>query len=334
MLFVTYLFTLVSSSLVGKQTASQFLPDLYEWLRDGEIFIDQSTAFHSIDSISQLFRKEQQDFMEDKEVMQELDETLLSICQQKVIDSQQELQRMERFLEDQVSTTKEYLQNIIKDKEKMIEQDERELEKLKNKFTESKLEIKVRDISLLIKDIELALERERSDELYKIMEIVESKAVVGLFHDHQYEEVDYYLKQVDIIFRSKNYQEDKVEIIGLLSLILNVLQDCKMQLMYQVQEEKISEFEVLNFYETSKQTHTKAKDYFEQQLNNLQNNVINMWSQLIKDQTYIIQESKQIIEWFKEFSKENQIRLHKTELHLNEKRMIIEQIEQNFLNSK
>ena len=55
---------------------------------------------------------------------------------------------------------------------------------MKNKFTESKLEIKVRDISLLIKDIELALERERSDELYKIMEIVESKAVVGLFHDH------------------------------------------------------------------------------------------------------------------------------------------------------
>lgn len=40
----------------------------------------------------------------------------------------------------------------------------------------------------------MALERERSEELYKIMEIVESKAVVGLFHDHQYEEVDYYLK--------------------------------------------------------------------------------------------------------------------------------------------
>lgn len=59
--------------------------------------------------------------------------------------------RIQIFLQEELKRTTEYLRNMIRDKEKMIEQDGRELEKFRNKSNseKQKLENKLYEISTL-----------------------------------------------------------------------------------------------------------------------------------------------------------------------------------------
>ena len=68
-----------------------------------------------------------------------------------------------------------------------------------------------------------------NEELYRTMELIESKIMVGLFRGYQYEEIDIFMKGVDKIFREKNSFKNE-DVVSLISIISGVVTELRLKL--------------------------------------------------------------------------------------------------------
>ena len=73
------------------------------------------------------------------------------------------------------------------------------------------------------------IDNQLNEELYRTMELIESKIMVGLFRGYQYEEIDIFMKGVDKIFREKNSFKNE-DVVSLISIISGVVTELRLKL--------------------------------------------------------------------------------------------------------
>ncbi|CAD8067287.1 unnamed protein product [Paramecium primaurelia] len=270
-------------SLIGQTATERYFPKIMSWIKKQDQGIDQRVAFESIQLMFKFVEEELTYETENNEFLELFEQQVFNLCQTKVDSELQNYQAMIKFLNEDLKNDVNFFKNMIKDKEKMLEQDIKEIEKLKKQTKDrSKIEQKLKEISYLIKEIDKNLEIGTADKLYGLLEIIESKAVIGLFqYQNEYQEIQQYLKNVDLLFKSRNFQQDKFEIINLISMVKNVLLDLHLNIIIKLQEEQLDEYEAMSFFENSKVTHQIARDYFQNELHTFLQTLISKWENLI-----------------------------------------------------
>ncbi|CAD8161972.1 unnamed protein product [Paramecium pentaurelia] len=253
------------------------------WIKKQDQGIDQRVAFESIQLMFKFVEEELTYETENNEFLELFEQQVFNLCQTKADSELQIYEAMIKFLNEDLKNDVNFFKNMIKDKEKMLEQDIKEIEKLKKQTKDrSKIEQKLKEISYLIKEIDKNLEIGTAEKLYGLLEIIESKAVIGLFqYQNEYQEIQQYLKNVDLLFKSRNFQQDKFEIINLISMVKNVLLDLHLNIIIKLQEEQLDEYEAMSFFENSKVTHQIARDYFQNELHTFLQTLISKWENLI-----------------------------------------------------
>ncbi|CAD8181204.1 unnamed protein product [Paramecium pentaurelia] len=118
-----------------------------------------------------------------------------------------------------------------------------------------------------------------AEKLQKTLEIIESKTIIGLFKQ-QSEEIQLYLTHVDLLLKTKNFQQD--------------------QYINKIQDDNIATFEIMNFFENTKTTHQIAFEYFKNESIQFLGNLIKTWEQSFENQNGIFKDN---IEFFQTIEK-------------------------------
>ncbi|CAD8081101.1 unnamed protein product [Paramecium sonneborni] len=320
-------------SFIGQTATERYFPQIMNWIKKQDQKIDQRVAFESIQLMFKLVEEELSYETENNEFLELFQQQIYNLCQSKAESELQTYQAMIKFLNEELKNDVNYFKNMIKDKEKMLEQDIKEIEKLKKQTKDkSKIQQKLKEINFLIKEIDKNLEIGTSEKLYGLLEIIESKAVIGLFqYQNEYFEIQQYLKNVDLLFKSRNFQQDKFEIINLISMVKNVLLDLHQNIIIKLQDEQLEEFEAMSFFENSKVTHQNARDYFQNELHSFLETLIKKWENLILIQQNTQENSEIFRNLFQQLIKQNNKLIETNNHSIQLINFSIKHLEQDFL---
>ncbi|CAD8117779.1 unnamed protein product [Paramecium sonneborni] len=216
---IWFAYLTLGNSIVGKKASEQFFPQIMDWLKKQDQKVDQALAFNILTEIIQQTDEELLQNTENQEFIKTFQQQvfgqsnifkILKYCKEKKQFEYDRIENIEKFITDELKHNSNYFKIMIKDKEKMIDQDNKELEKVKKAMKDhSKMQDKLNDLLELLQEIDISLHIGTSDKLYKTLENIESQAVIGLFKQ-QSEEIQLYLTHVDMLFKSKNFQQDQV----------------------------------------------------------------------------------------------------------------------------
>ncbi|CAK86220.1 unnamed protein product (macronuclear) [Paramecium tetraurelia] len=306
------------------------------WIKKQDQGIDQRVAFESIQLMFKFVEEELTYETENNEFLELFEQQVFNLCQTKSESELQTYQAMIKFLNEDLKNDVNFFKNMIKDKEKMLEQDIKEIEKIKKQTKDrSKIEQKLKDISYLIKEIDKNLEIGTAEKLYGLLEIIESKAVIGLFqYQNEYQEIQQYLKNVDLLFKSRNFQQDKFEIINLISMVKNVLLDLHLNIIIKLQEDQLDEYEAMSFFENSKVTHQIARDYFQNELQTFLQTLISKWENIILIQEKTNENSESFRNLIQQLKKQNTKIIETNNHSLQIVNFTIKHLEQDFLEQR
>ncbi|CAD8087300.1 unnamed protein product [Paramecium sonneborni] len=332
-ILISLLYLTQQISFIGQTATERYFPKIMNWIKKQDQGIDQRVAFESIQLMFKFVEEELTYEKENNEFLETFEQQIYNLCQSKVEYELESYQQMIKFLNEDLKNDVNYFKNMIKDKEKMLEQDIKEIEKLKKQTKDkSKVEQKLREISYLIKEIDKNLEIGTAEKLYGLLEIIESKAVIGLFqYQNEYQEIQQYLKNVDLLFKSRNFQQDQFEIINLISMVKNVLQDLHLNIIVKLQEEQLDEFEAMSFFENSKVTHQIARDYFQNELHQFLETLIIKWENLILIQQNTNENSEIFRNLIQQLKKQNTKIIETNNHSLQLVNFSIKHLEQDFL---
>ncbi|CAK91975.1 unnamed protein product (macronuclear) [Paramecium tetraurelia] len=313
---IWFVYLTLGNSIVGKKASEQFFPLIMDWLKKQEQKIDQALAFSAITEIIQQTDEELLQINENSEFVNSFQQQvfcqsniikILKYCKVKQDFEHDRIGNIDKFIQDELKHNSNYFKIMIKDKEKMIDQDNKELEKVKKSIKDhTKMKDKLNDILELIQEIDISLQIGTAEKLYKILEIIESKAVIGLFKQ-QSEEIQLYLTHVDQLFKTKNFQQDQFEIINLISMIKNILLDMKFNIQLKMQEDDMATLETIRFFENTKITHQIALDYFKGESNQflgIIGNLMKIWEQSFDNQNEIYKDNIQFCQIIEKLSQE------------------------------
>ncbi|CAD8200387.1 unnamed protein product [Paramecium octaurelia] len=301
---IWFVYLTLGNSIVGKKASEQFFPLIMDWLKKQEQKIDQALAFRAITEIIQQTDEELLQINENSEFVKSFQQQILKYCKEKQDFEHDRIENIEKFIQDELKHNSNYFKIMIKDKEKMIDQDNKELEKVKKSIKDhTKMKDKLNDILELIQEIDISSQIGTAEKLYKILEIIESKAVIGLFKQ-QSEEIQLYLTHVDQLFKTKNFQQDQFEIINLISMIKNILLDMKFNIQLKMEEDDMATLETIRFFENTKITHQIALDYFKEESNQFLGNLMKIWEQSFDNQNEIYKDNIQFCQIIEQLSQE------------------------------
>ncbi|CAD8194080.1 unnamed protein product [Paramecium pentaurelia] len=301
---IWFVYLTLGSSIVGKQASEQFFPLIMDWFKKQGQKIDQALAFSALTQIIQLTDEELLQNTENSEFIKTFQQQILKYCKEKKDFEYDRIENIEQFIEDELKHNSNYFKIMIKDKEKMIDQDNKELEKVKKSIKDhTKLQDKLNDILELIQEIDISTQIGTAEKLYKTLEIIESKAVIGLFKQ-QSEEIQLYLTHVDQLFKNKNFEQDQFEIINLISMIKNILLDMKFNIQLKMQDDDMATFETMKFFENTKITHQIALDYFKDESNQFLGNLMKIWEQTFDTQNEIYKDNIQFCQIIEQLTQE------------------------------
>ncbi|CAD8206687.1 unnamed protein product [Paramecium pentaurelia] len=310
---IWFAYLTLGNSIVGKKASEQFFPHIMDWLKKQEQKVDQALAFSALTEIIQQTDEELSQNTENSEFIKSFQQQvfcqsniikILQYCKEKKEFEYVRIESIENFIKDELQHNSNYFKIMIKDKEKMIDQDNKELEKVKKSIKDhSKLQDKLNDIQELLQEIQINLQIGTAEKLYKTLEIIESKAVIGLFKQ-QSEEIQLYLTHVDLLFKTKNFQQDQFEIINLISMIKNVLLDMKFSIQIKMQDDNMATFETMKFFENTKTTHQIALEYFKNESIQFLGNLIKTWEQSFENQNGIYKDNLEFCQTIKKLSDE------------------------------
>ncbi|CAK59948.1 unnamed protein product (macronuclear) [Paramecium tetraurelia] len=301
---IWFAYLTLGNSIVGKKASEQFFPQIMDWLKKQEQKVDQALAFSALTKIIQYTDEELFQNTENSEFIKAFQQQILKYCKEKKEFEYDRIGSIEQFITDELKHNSNYFKIMIKDKEKMIDQDDKELEKVKKSIKDhTKLQDKLKDIQELLQEIEISLQIGTAEKLYKTLEVIESKAVIGLFKQ-QSEEIQLYLTHVDLLFKTKNFQQDQFEILNLISMIKNLLLDMKFNLQIKMQEDNMATFETMKFFENTKTTHSIALDYFKDESIQFLGNLIKTWEQSFENQNEIYKDNIEFCQIIEKLSDE------------------------------
>ncbi|CAD8206847.1 unnamed protein product [Paramecium octaurelia] len=255
--------------------------DLYNKMNSVKEFLSQLEYYTALEKL-EFKSQENLEFEEESlTIYKEHYQEVINSFKQQQTFNKNEKEDIKLFLRETFPEVVERLKRIIVDKEKLIEGDIKELAKLKHQQPED-ISQRFEEFNHLHKKIQEVLEQNDEQIIYKTVELLESKIMIGSFKQMQSQEVDFFMKSVDKLFREKQNPHKKQDAIQLLSLISSVISEYLIKMMNDQIE---SSFEFLDkelFFTESKKTHFNAKEQYINLLNRLDQFHQTVWKQLME----------------------------------------------------
>ncbi|CAK58750.1 unnamed protein product (macronuclear) [Paramecium tetraurelia] len=246
--------------------------DLYNKMNSIKEFLSQLEYYTALEKL-EFKSQENLEFEEESlTIYKEHYQEIINSFKQQLTFNKNEKEDIKLFLRETFPEVVERIKRIIVDKEKLIEGDIKELAKLKHQQPED-ISQRFEEFNHLHKKIQEVLEQNDEQIIYKTVELLESKIMIGSFKQIQSQEVDFFMKSVDKLFREKQNPHKKQDAIQLLSLMSSVISEYLIKI---VNDQIESSFEFLDkelFFTESKKTHFNAKEQYINLLNRLDCNV-------------------------------------------------------------
>ncbi|CAD8042863.1 unnamed protein product [Paramecium primaurelia] len=266
-------------AFVHKQ--EQYLMDLYNKMNAIKEFLSQLEYYTALEKL-EIRSKENLEFEEESLVIyKEHYQDFINSFKLQQTFNKNEQEDIKLFLRETFPEVVEKIKRIIADKEKLIEGDIKELAKLKRQQQQEDISQRFEELNYLHKKIQEVLEQNDEQIIYKTLELLESKIMIGSFKQIQSQEVDFFMKSVDKLFREKQNSNKKQEAIQLLSVMSSVISEYLIKMRNDQIE---SSFDLLDkelFFTESKNTHLNAKEQYINLLSRLDQFHQTIWIQMM-----------------------------------------------------
>ncbi|CAD8127112.1 unnamed protein product [Paramecium sonneborni] len=255
--------------------------DLYNKMNGIKEFLSQLEYYTALEKL-EIRSKDNLEFEEEsltiyKEHYQEFINSFK--MEQTIIKNEKE--DIKLFLRETFPELIEKIKRIIADKEKLIEGDIKELAKIKHQQPED-FSKRFEEFNYLHQKIQEVLESNDQQDIYKTLELLESKIMIGSFKQMQSQEVDFFMKSVDKLFREKENPNKKQESISLLSLMRSVISEYLIKMMNDQLESSFDFLDKELFFTQSKNTHINAKEQYINLLHKLEQLHYTVWKDVME----------------------------------------------------
>ncbi|CAD8042864.1 unnamed protein product [Paramecium primaurelia] len=255
--------------------------DLYNKMNAIKEFLSQLEYYTALEKL-EIRSKENLEFEEESLVIyKEHYQDFINSFKLQQTFNKNEQEDIKLFLRETFPEVVEKIKRIIADKEKLIEGDIKELAKLKRQQQQEDISQRFEELNYLHKKIQEVLEQNDEQIIYKTLELLESKIMIGSFKQIQSQEVDFFMKSVDKLFREKQNSNKKQEAIQLLSVMSSVISEYLIKMRNDQIE---SSFDLLDkelFFTESKNTHLNAKEQYINLLSRLDQFHQTIWIQMM-----------------------------------------------------
>ncbi|CAD8125009.1 unnamed protein product [Paramecium sonneborni] len=273
------LFSIATFAYVHKE--EQYVIDVYNRMNYIKEFLSQLEYYTALEKLEGR-AKENLEFEEESQTIYiEHYQELLKSMKTQQICHKNEKEDMKMFLRETFPEAIDKIKRIIGDKEKLIEGDIKELGKIKHSQSED-ISKRFEEFNYLHLKIQEVLESNDEQDIYKALELLESKIMIGSFKQMQKQEVDFFMKSVDKLFREKTNPYKKEESIQLLSLMRSVISEYLITMMNDQLEQSFDQLEKELFFVQSKHTHMNAKDQYVNLLQRLEQNHYIIWKDILE----------------------------------------------------
>ncbi|CAD8122287.1 unnamed protein product [Paramecium sonneborni] len=258
----------------------QYVMDVYNRMNFIKEFLSQLEYYTALEKLEGRAKQNLEFELESLTIYAEHYQELLKSLKAQQICSKNEKEDMKMFLRETFPEAIDKIKRIIADKEKLIEGDIKELAKIKHSQSED-ISKRFEEFNYLHQKIQEVLESNDQQDIYKALELLESKIMIGSFKQMQNQEVDFFMKSVDKLFREKSNPHKKEESIQLLSLMRSVISEYLIKMMNEQLEQSFDLLEKELFYTQSKHTHINAKDQYINLLQRLEQNHYDLWKDIL-----------------------------------------------------
>ncbi|CAK58898.1 unnamed protein product (macronuclear) [Paramecium tetraurelia] len=269
----------------------QYLMEIYNQVNSIKESISQLEYYSALEKLEWKSRQDREFEEEGMAIYLEHYADIHKLLKQRINSEKKEKDSLELFIHETYLKVANLLKRLIIEKDKLIETDIRELAKLKHQTRED-TQKRFQEYNFLLEKIKEAVDSPNIQDLLKTLELLESKIMIGLFKSNPSQELDFFIKGVDRLFKQSNHSNSKNEALQLLSLMHSVIQETIIEMMNEQLE---SSFDLLDkelFYSQSKSTHQQAKESLTTLLNKLEVTGANFWNEqlkLIGDEDHLIQ---------------------------------------------
>ncbi|CAD8196352.1 unnamed protein product [Paramecium pentaurelia] len=255
--------------------------DVYNKMNGIKEFLSQLEYYTALEKL-EMKQKGNLEFEEESlTIYKEHYQEFIKSFKKQQTSNKNEKEEIKQFLRETFPEAIEKIKRIIADKEKLIEGDIKELAKIKHQQPED-ISKRFEEFNYLHQKIQEVLESNDEQDIYKTLELLESKIMIGSFKQMQSQEVDFFMKSVDKLFREKQNPNKKQESIQLVSLMRSVISEYLIKMMNDQLE---SSFDLLDkelFFTESKNTHVNAKEQYIALLRKLEQLHYTVWKEVME----------------------------------------------------
>ncbi|CAD8124700.1 unnamed protein product [Paramecium sonneborni] len=259
----------------------QHLMDLYNKMNGIKEFLSQLEYYTALEKL-EMSSKGNLEFEEESlTIYKEHYQEFIKSFKMQQTSNKYEKEDIKLFLRETFPEVIEKIKRIIADKEKLIEGDIKELAKIKHQQPDD-ISKRFEEFNYLHQKILDVLETNDEQDIYKTLELLESKIMIGSFKQMQSQEVDFFMKSVDKLFREKQNPNKKQESIQLLSLMCSVISEYLIKMMNDQLESSFDFLDKELFFTESKNTHINAKEQYISLLRKLEQLHYSVWKDVME----------------------------------------------------
>ncbi|CAD8191217.1 unnamed protein product [Paramecium octaurelia] len=274
----------------------QYLMEIYNQMSGIKESISQLEYYTALEKLEWKARQDREFEEEGMTIYLEHFADVQRLLKQRLSTEKKEKDGQELFLHETYFKVINLLKRLIIDKEKLIETDTKELAKIKLQARED-AQKRFDEYNFLLSKIKEVIDSPNIQDIFKTLELLESKIMIGLFKSNPSQELDFFIKGVDRLFKQSNHSNSRNEALQLLSLMHSVIQETLIGMMNEQLE---SSFDLLDkelFYAQSKNTHQQAKESLITLLNKLEVTGAKFWN----DQLQINGNEDHLVQMFQGF---------------------------------
>ncbi|CAK92110.1 unnamed protein product (macronuclear) [Paramecium tetraurelia] len=283
----------------------QYLMEIYNEMNGIKETISQLEYYTALEKLEWKARQDREFEEEGMTIYLEHFSDVQRLIKQRLSTEKKEKDSQELFLHETYFKVINLLKRLIIDKvslfyssvkDKLIETDTRELAKIKHQAREDASK-RFDEYNFLLQKIKEVIDSPNIQDIFKTLELLESKIMIGLFKSNPSQELDFFIKGVDRLFKQSNHSNSRNEALQLLSLMHSVIQETLIGMMNEQLE---SSFDLLDkelFYTQSKNTHQQAKESLTTLLNKLEVTGAKFWN----DQLQINGNEDHLVQMFQGF---------------------------------
>ncbi|CAD8114265.1 unnamed protein product [Paramecium sonneborni] len=237
----------------------QYLMEIYNQMNGIKESIQQLEYYTALEKLEWKSRQDRQFEEEGMTIYLEHYADVKKLLKTRLFYDKKEKDSLELFLHETYLKVINLLKRLIIDKDKLIEADTRELAKIKLQARED-AQKRFDEYNFLLQKIKEVVDSPNIQDIFKTLELLESKIMIGLFKSNPSQELDFFIKGVDRLFKQSNHSNSRNEALLLLSLMHTVIQETLMDMRNEQLETSFDLLEKELFYTQSKNTHQQAKE--------------------------------------------------------------------------